>query len=306
MRGAKLEEMDWDHLRTFEAVARLGGLTAAAKALGVSQSTVSRQLKQLESRAGSPLLLRDVPITLTERGLDLLAAVSPMIDAAMAAEAALDDRPELRGMVSITTVGELLRWVLVPALPDFYATHPQLALRVLTDNRVNSLAAGEADVALRFVRPQRGDLVARKVHTEHYGLFGARELEVHDEVPWLGLAGSLAEIAEQDYAERVFADREPRLLVEDVESLGAAVKAGLGVAVMPRGYASRLDLVEVEPGAVGAADVGSVPSRALWMVVHGGKARVPRVRAVMDWAAGVFAQLSEPVATTGQRGAGPR
>jgi len=285
--------MDWDHLRTFESVARLGSLTAASKALGVSQSTVSRQLKQLEARAGSPLLLRDTPITLTVRGEELLAAVGPMIEAALAAEAALDDRPELEGEVSITTVGELVRWVLTPALPDFYARHPQLSLRVLASNRVSSLAAGDADIALRFVRPQRGDLVARKVHTEQYALFASDQLDLHPGMPWLGLAGSLAEIAEQQFAQRAWGDRRARLLVEDLESLGLAVRDGLGVAVLPRGFAGRLrDVVEVEPEMIGAESLGAMPSRALWMVVHAAKARVPKVRAVMDWAADVFEQLA--------------
>ena len=285
--------MDWDHLRTFESVARLGSLTAASKALGVSQSTVSRQLKQLEARAGSPLLLRDTPVTLTPRGNELLAAVAPMIEAALTAEAALDDRPELEGAVSITTVGELVRWVLVPALPEFYARHPRLSLRVLADNRLSSLAAGDADIALRFVRPERGDLVARKVHTEHYALFASRELEFHPSMPWLGLAGSLAQIAEQQFAERAWGDRPARLLVEDLESLGLAVRDGLGVAVLPRGFAARLrNVVEVEPASIGATDLGAVPSRALWMVVHAAKARLPKVRAVMDWAADVFEPLA--------------
>ena len=285
--------MDWDHLRTFESVARLGSFTAAAKALGVSQSTVSRQLRQLESRAGSPLLLRDTPISLTPRGDELLAAVGPMIEAALAAEAALDDRPELDGTVSITTVGELVRWVLIPALPDFYARHPKLSLRVLASNRVSSLAAGDADIALRFVRPQRGDLVARRVHTEHYALFASGELDPHPGMPWLGLAGSLSEITEQHFAQRAWGDRPARLLVEDLESLGLAVRDGLGVAVLPRGFAAQLrDVVEVDPKTLGAAELGAVPSRALWMVVHAAKARVPKVRAVMDWAADVFEQLA--------------
>lgn len=285
--------MDWDHLRTFESVARLGSLTAASKALGVSQSTVSRQLKQLEARAGSPLLLRDTPVTLTPRGNELLAAVAPMIEAALTAEAALDDRPELEGTVSITTVGELVRWVLVPALPEFYARHPRLSLRVLADNRLSSLAAGDADIALRFVRPERGDLVARRVHTEHYALFASRELELHPKMPWLGLSGTLGQIAEQQFAERAWGDRPARLLVEDLESLGLAVRDGLGVAVLPRGFAARLrGVVEVEPAALGAAELGAVPSRALWMVVHAAKARLPKVRAVMDWAADVFEPLT--------------
>ncbi len=75
--------MEWELLRTFEAVARLGSLTAASKALGVSQSTISRHLARLEERAGSPLLLRDAPQRLTERGASLLAAVRPMVDAAL-------------------------------------------------------------------------------------------------------------------------------------------------------------------------------------------------------------------------------
>ena len=65
--------LDWDLLRSFEAVARLGSLTAAARALGVSQSTISRQLAKLEQVAGSTLLVRESPVQPTARGLALLA-----------------------------------------------------------------------------------------------------------------------------------------------------------------------------------------------------------------------------------------
>jgi DNA-binding transcriptional LysR family regulator len=60
--------LDWSLLCTFEAVARLGSVTAAAKALGVSQSTVSRHLDRLEAEARSPLVTRERPVRLTERG----------------------------------------------------------------------------------------------------------------------------------------------------------------------------------------------------------------------------------------------
>ena len=284
--------MDWDHLRTFESVARLGSLTAAAKALGISQSTVSRQLQRLETRAGSPLLVRDSPVSLTTRGAALLAAMAPMTTAALAAEAALDDEAELEGSVVVSTVGELIRWALLPALPRFYARHPRLRLDLLADNRILSLAAGDADVALRFVRPERGDLIARRVHTEHYGLFVSQALDEGGEMPWLGLAGSLAGSAEQLFAQEVFAGRDARLRVEDLESLGMAVRDGLGAAVLPRGFAGQLPgVVELDPAAVGAESLGPPPSRSLWMVVHASKARVPKVRAVLEWLAAVFAGL---------------
>lgn len=276
--------MEWELLRTFEAVARLGSLTAAGRTLGVSQSTVSRHLARLEQRAGSPLLLRGPPLRLTERGVALVAAIQPMIDAALAARSALEDTPELHGEVTLTTVGELVRWVLIPRLPEFHRSYPRLRLHLLASNRVSSLAAGEADVALRFARPERGELAARRVRTESYGLFAATGLDRHGEVPWLGLAGSLAEIPEQRHAERAFAGRAPRLLVEDVEALGLAVEAGLGVAVLPRSLAGRLtEVAEVEPREVGARSECLPPARDLWMVVHRSKQRVPRVRALMSW-----------------------
>lgn len=278
--------MEWDHLRTFEAVARLGSVTAAAKALGVSQSTASRHLARLEESAGSPLLLRSAPLALTERGASVLAAMRPMLDAARAAEAALEDTPELRGEVTITATRELVRWELVPILPQFHVAYPQLRLRLLTGNRVASLAAGDADIALRMVRPSRGELIARRWRTFSYGYFASRGLELHRDVPWIGLAGSLAAIPEQKHAERMFEGRAARLLVEDVEALGLAIAAGLGVGILPRALGPHLgDVVEVSPRDIGI-EQASIPERDVWIVVHQSRQRLPRVRAVMRWLTG--------------------
>jgi DNA-binding transcriptional LysR family regulator len=274
----------WDLLRTFEAVARHGSLTAAAHRLGVSQSTVSRHLLRLEEDAGSPLLLRETPARLTARGAALLAAVQPMVEAALGARAALESTSELRGQVTVTTVGELLRWVLARELPRFFEAHPHLRLRVLANNQIDSLAAGDADIALRLARPLRGELVTRRLATESFGFFAASSLRLDAEVPWLGLTGSLARIPEQRHAERAFASRRARLLVEDIESLGLAVQAAMGVAILPRQLAARLvDVDEVRPAAIGARDLGPVAARDVWMVVHRSKQREPKVRAVMGW-----------------------
>jgi len=280
---------NWNSFRTFEAVARLGSLTAAARALGVSQSTVSRQLAQLEAQSGATLLFRESPVRLTDRGRALLDAIGPMVEAALAAESALEEAPELRGTVSVATVGELVRWLIVPSLPSFYASYPELELRLLADNQLHSLAAGDADLALRFARPDRGDLVARRVHTESYALFAAAGRQWSGDPPWLGLAGSLAAIPEQRYAERVFAGRGPRLLVEDVESLGVAVQSGLGVAVLPRRLAVRLGgLEEVAVAAAGGRELEPLSPRSVWLVVHRSRQRVAKVRAVFDWVARLF------------------
>jgi DNA-binding transcriptional LysR family regulator len=280
---------DWDHLRTFEAVARLGSLTLAAKALGLSQSSVSRHMSRLEQVAGSPLLMRETPVRLTLRGQALLDAVRPMVDAALAASTALVAAPELVGDVTITTVGEVLRWQLAPRVAEFTRANPQIRLRILSDNRVSSLAAGDADVSIRLARPERGELVARRLRTISFGLFASRALALGPDTPWLGLTGSLAKIPEQVHAERAFAPRAATILVEDTEALGTIVRAGVGVAVLPRSFAARLEgVVEVAHEAVGARALGAVPKRSVWLVVHRSKQKLPAVRAVMRWIDAAF------------------
>jgi DNA-binding transcriptional LysR family regulator len=97
----------------------------------------------------------------------------------------------------------------------------------------------------------------------------------------------LAGVPEQLHAARAFPDRPARLLVEDVESLALAVAAGLGVAILPRGLAARVGgLREVGPEEVGAQVHGPVASRALWLVVHRSRHKLPRVRAVVRWLLG--------------------
>ncbi|MEY3211999.1 MAG: hypothetical protein RIT28_2480 [Pseudomonadota bacterium] len=279
--------MDWSLLCTFEAVARLGSVTAAAKALGVSQSTVSRHLDRLEAEARSPLVTRERPVRLTERGARLLASMGPMVEGALEARSALEDPDELVGEVTISTVAEVLRWALCPRLPALLSRHPQLRLRVLTGNQVVSLAAGEADIALRLRRPETGDLIVRRLDVYEHAMFLAADVEAAPGLPWLGLTGSLAGVPEQLHAQRAFSDRPARLLVEDVESLALAVAAGLGVAILPRGLAARVGgLREVGPHEIGAQHPGPVADRALWLVVHRARHKLPRVQAVVRWLVG--------------------
>ena len=64
-----------------------------------------------------------------------------------------------------------------------------------------------------------------------------------------------------------------------------------GVAVLPRRFAGRLaGVVEVQPSQVGALDLGPIPPREIWLVVHRAKQRVPKIRAVMGWLDAVFAE----------------
>ncbi|MGB1014248.1 MAG: LysR family transcriptional regulator [Nannocystaceae bacterium] len=284
--------MDWDLLRTFEAVARLGSFTAAATSLGISQSSVSRHIDRLEAEAVSPLFVRKPSPRLTTRGENLLRSLSLMSEGAMAARSALQAGPTVQGEVTVTTVGEVLRWTLVEHLETFYAQYPDVRLRILADYQVISLATEEADIALRFARPERGDLVIRRLFTETYGFFVAEGCPFDPEMPWLGLTGALARIPEQVFAAQCFGHRPPRLLLEDVESLGKAVARGLGVALLARTLAeSSPGLKEVGAPDVGATLPGPMPTRGLWKLIHRSKYELPKIRAVSQWLDRIFSQF---------------
>ncbi len=274
----------WDYFRTFEAVSRMGSFKEAARHLSVSQSTVSRHIQHLEEACGEPLLHRTNPLSLTPRGEALKDMVGPLAAAAQLAERELYDHDNmLAGTVTLATVGEVARWTIVPELSSLYERAPDVTLCVLTDNSIISLAAGDADISLRLTRPTRGDLVARKVRDISYGLYASSTLDViSEDVAWMGLTGSLSSLAEQQWRDRVAGKRPTRFLVEDVEALGLAVQAGQGIAVLPRSLAARLDgLVELDLKDFGVNE--ALPERELWLVVHGTKQHVPRVRAVIAW-----------------------
>jgi DNA-binding transcriptional LysR family regulator len=282
-------DLEWDHLRTFEAVARLGSQTAAAHALGISLSSVSRHIARLEAQAGTPLLSRGPDAALTDSGLALREAVQPMLRAALAARSALDTSAALSGEVVITSVGELVRWRLADKVKVLVERHPELRLRLLTSNQVVNLATGEADIALRMARPERGELIARRLSLVSYALCIHAALPRTPQTPWLSLTGSLAQLPEQRYIERCFADRTPRLMVENTEALGMLVEAGLGAAILPRSLIGRLrDVVEITPQELGARAAEPLPERSLWLVVHPTRQHIPRVRAVIHWLLEIF------------------
>lgn len=281
-------DLPWDHLRTFDVVAREGSLSAAARVLGVSQSTVSRHMAQLERAAGVPLWTRGGAFALTERGAALAKAVGPMVAAAIAARAAIAPAREVQGWVTLATLPELLRWTVVPRLSTLLEAHPKLVLRLLADNRTVRLAADEADLALRLGRPSSGNLVARRLTEVRFGIYAGEGLAIDEQTPWLGYTGSLARIPEQQAAERLFAARPLRLVVEDVESLAQAVGDGLGIAILPRPLAKRFGLTAIGERALGV-DGLDLPARAVWLVAHRTKRRIPQVAAVWRWLVDAFA-----------------
>jgi len=145
-------KMPLNSLRAFAAVAAGGGVRQAARELGVSHSSVSRHVSELEAHAGVPLVERNGSsrsVELTDAGQRLAAAAQA---AFKALDAALDDVREGRSPFAVTvatTASVAARWLL-PLLPALARAHPRISLSVQVEPRVREPAETGADLAIRM------------------------------------------------------------------------------------------------------------------------------------------------------------
>src|SRR6266576_2440273 len=166
---------DWNDLRHFLAVARNGSTIAAAKALGLSQSTVHRRLAELQKRTGRHLFIRHpTGYRLTEAGKLIQPFAEQVEEAVSALErhlTASDDA--LTGTVRVTcseSIGyRLTRSTLLDA---FHARYPGLKLELLMSDRFFDLSKGEADIAIRAGASHDVSLIGRKIADVPWALYG--------------------------------------------------------------------------------------------------------------------------------------
>ncbi|MGY4397224.1 LysR family transcriptional regulator of beta-lactamase [Sphingomonas sp. UYAg733] len=137
-------------LRAFEAAARHLNFTRAGLELCVSQGAVSHQVALLERRLGSALFRR-LPrgLALTDEGLALVPVVEDAFDRI---GIALERHGPggVREVLTLGVVGTFAAGWLLDRLPDFTRNHPQIDLRVLTNNNRVDLAGEGLDYAIRF------------------------------------------------------------------------------------------------------------------------------------------------------------
>jgi LysR family glycine cleavage system transcriptional activator len=138
-------------VRVFEAAARHQNFTSAAVELGMTQAAVSYQIRLLEERLGLSLFARSKGrVTLTESGRRIAPLVGSAFETLEDAFSGLlaDDET----LLSITTAQTFATTWLAPRLGAFQVRHPQLAVRLSTDNRVVDFSTGEHHCAIRMGR----------------------------------------------------------------------------------------------------------------------------------------------------------
>src|SRR5215831_14410759 len=166
----------WDDVRFFLAVAREGGLSAAARLLDVGHVTVARRIAGLEKRLGAKLLVRTPDgVAITPLGQAILGQSSAMEGAALELERVAAGRETLTaGTVRLTATEALARRVVVPAMAALRERHPELQVVLLTGVHSLDIARREADLAVRFARPASPGLVCRGLGEVGFSLYASR------------------------------------------------------------------------------------------------------------------------------------
>ena len=259
--------MDWDKLRVFHAVADAGSFTHAGDTLSLSQSAVSRQVHALEESLGVMLFHRHARgLILTEQGELLYRSVHDVFHQLAMTEAVLTDskeRPE--GPLRITTTVAFGSTWLTRVIKRFIDDYPGIEVSLILADTDLDITMREADCAIRFAMPTRGDLIQRHLRTVRSRLYASPDyLRTH------GMPQSLEDL---DGHLIVFGDDgpvptpsinwplalqlhdhglRPVLKVNNIYGIYRAVVSGLGIASLPS-YMARLspELVHVLPDLVG-------------------------------------------------------
>lgn len=170
-------------LRAFEAAARAGGFSAAARELNVTHAAVAQQVRALEAHLGLPLLYREGRgLKLTDEGARLAPALGQGFATIAEAIDALAEADRARPLRISVTHSFAAQW-LMPRLGGFWAKHPEIAVSLHPDNRVVDLAAERMDLAIRCGHGGWKGVEAEVLTPTHFTVVGAPAL--------LGPVGSL-------------------------------------------------------------------------------------------------------------------
>lgn len=284
---------DWDDLKIALAIARHGTLTAAGRALGLNQSTMGRRLSALESGVGQPLFERQgTSLVATEVGARVVAAAEHMAGtvAELSVELAGGPMP-LEGVLRVSAPELLIAPFLAPRLAPFVSSHPGLSLELVSDERPPVLARRDSDIALRFALPDQAELFVRRVAFVAFAVYAAPRYvlaagldpeERRSPVAGtfagcdaIGPPPELSGAADAQWFAQVARGARPALRVDGTPAQLAAVKAGLGLALLPC-------FIGDDEGLTRLTAPGACPLREVWLAVHRDLRHAPRLRATID------------------------
>lgn len=284
---------DWNQARSFLVTAEEGSLSGAARALGLTQPTLGRQVAALEADLGVTLFERvGKSLALTDAGRELLTHVRTMGEAAgRFSLSALGQSQMLEGKVSITATDAMSAYHLPQILRTIREAAPGIELDVVASNSVQDLRRREADIAIRHARPEEPNLIAKLVNETSAHLFSSPKY-----LDSYGRPNSPA-----DLADAVFIGPEnPERMLPALAEIGLPLKReqfkittnngvamyemisqGLGIGFMPKNFMPTTNMVELLQLEQVLPELPPIHV-PVWIIAHSEVHTSPRVRLVFD------------------------
>jgi len=279
---------DWNQVRAFLVTAEEGTFSAAARALNLTQPTLSRQVAALEQALGVLLFERvGRSLHLTAPGQDLLEHVRDMgLAAARVSLAASGQSQTVEGHVSITASDSMSAYILPPIIRDLRAREPGLTIDIIAANDIRDLQRREADIAIRHVRPDQPDLITKRVRGMQAYLYAATsyldrmgrpkttaDLMLHEFIGFTPLDRFVEELAKRDLP---VSAQNVRVMTENGIVSWELTKQGLGIAPMITSVAEQSpELERVLPD-------GPPIEVPVWLTTHQELKTSRRIRVVFD------------------------
>lgn len=283
-----MSDADWNQVRAFLAAVEGGSLTRGAKALGLNQSTLSRQIQSLEESLGVPLFERvGKRLVLTEAGRALAPYAVAMGQAAASLDRGALGRSEaVEGTVTISATDAVSMFLLPPILHRIRAEAPGVTVHILVANTLSDLRRREADIAIRHLRPTEPELIGRFIREATAGFYASRDWVARHGHPHRAeqargavFIGSAIDSRFADYLRELGLELGPesfRIACENSLVAWALTRQGLGISPIMREVAAGMpDLVEV---------LEELPpvTFPIWLLTHREVHSARRIRLVFD------------------------
>lgn len=273
--------MQWDDLKYFLALLRGGTLSAAARNLGTEHTTIARRIASLEENLGIRLFERSTNgFALTPEGEPIAELAARIEEDTFNIERLAHVRQSsLTGVVRITAPPTFASKFLASGLVALRSQHPGIELELIGDSRSISLSRREADIAVRLSRPQSPSIVARRLGTLAYGLYGERSYVARTgelDRDLIGYDDSLEHVPQQQWLRSFGPNSRLVFRSNELATLHEAAAAGVGLAVLPR------FIGDADERLAPVATDKPPPGRDLWLLIHPDLRRSPRFRVVID------------------------
>ncbi len=273
---------DWNDLKYVLETVRQGGLSGAARKLGVNHATVSRRINSAEESIGAVLFDRlpggYVP---TSAGLDAARIAEKMeaADSELSLKIGARDQ-RLSGPLSITAPQLLFERVLAPIFASFGETHPDIELKMRASNETLNLAQREADIAVRISNKPVDTLIGSKVAEQKSAVYTsvqyAKDLAANPEqqLSWIQFAHWVDAPSDIN---KFWPHWRTALVVDDMVAAIGAVKAHMGATRMP------CFLADDDPQLVRLEKLGTFNYPPIWVLTHRDMYRVKRIQIFRDF-----------------------